>query len=145
MDNVDNFQNLISNIDTINQVEEILNKYNVFNCAKLYLSALFIIYFPTFHFEVEDTSCCTHPLYKTAIELTSCNSKNIAEHLSRYRYELTKWKEHDVNNKISELHYMKNNINNQKSHCEKDTDSCYDIQLKILDVAHNYFEKKKMK
>lgn len=145
MDNIDNFQNLISNIDTINQVEEILNRYDVFNCARLYLSALFIIYFPTFHFEVENISYCNHSLYRTAIELTSCNSKNIAEYISKYKYELTKWKEEDVNNKISELHYMKNNTYEQELHCDKDIDRCYDIQLKILDVAHNYFEKKKMK
>lgn len=145
MDNVDNFIHMISNVDIINKVDSLLNTYNIQNCAKIYLSSLFVLYFPNFQFEVDDTSYSEHPLYIRALNLVTSTKENLKENIEKYNIELEKWKQIDLKEKSSNLSLMSEQINQQKENIPENLYHCYEIQLKILDIAKDYFEKKKMK
>lgn len=145
MDNIDNFIHMISNTDIINKVDTLLNTYNIHNCAKIYLSSLFVLYFPKFQFEVDDTSYSEHPLYISALNLVTSKKENLKENIEKYNVILKKWKQNDLKEKSSNLMSMSEKIKQQKVNIPENVYGCYEIQLKILDIAKDYFEKKKMK
>lgn len=146
MEKIDNFIELISNKELIDKVELLLNTYDVFNCGKIYLSSLFIMYFPqfNFNFEVDDNSYAVHPLYVSAGKLLFGNNENIHEHIEKYEIELEKWKQEDIKQKCNNIEFMKDKII-LKNDNNFDIDKCYEIQFKILNIAKDYFEKKKIK
>ena len=145
MNNVDSFIHMISNPKIIHKVENLLNTYNIYHCAKIYLSSLFVLYFPNFQFEVDDTSYSEHPLYMRALNIVTSTKEVIKENIEQYNIELEKWKQNDTKGKSSQLSLMSEKIKRQKCHIPENVKHCYEIQLKILNIAKDYFEKKKMK